>query len=233
MLISDYIQLGIAGATLIAVFVALFANRFWEWLDRPNISVCFDDNNTENYHRTSMELRNGAGQLIESIPVYYIRLKITNSGKRTAENTEVVLEKVEPQPNVFMSLNLSWAGQAADETGIARTVRIPQKQSRIIDVIEIMEPSQTLDFVKNKLSNNDSSKKRYEGYSKGFRTCSIKPNTFSDIFSSGDYIFHIGIYADNTEPKLVKLSIKYDGEWGTEGIDGMKNKHLKVKLINK
>lgn len=231
MSISDFIQLIIACVTFIAVIVALFANRFWEWLDRPHISVYFNDENTENYHQTSMELRNGAGQLIESIPTYYVRLKITNLGKRTLENTEVILEKVEPQPNVFMSLNLSWAGQVADGTGIARIVRIPQEQSRIIDVLEVMEPTQTLNFIKN-LSNNDPSIKRYEKYSKGFRSCSIRPNTLSDIFTAGTYIFHLGIYADNTEPKLVKLSIKYDGNWGTQGIKGMRKKHLRIKLVD-
>ncbi len=228
----DHIQIIIAIATFAAVIVALFGNRFWEWLDRPHITVYFDDSDTENYHQTSMELRNGAGQLIESIPTYYVRLKITNLGRRTLENAEVVLEKVEPQPVVFMSLNLSWAGQVADETGISRRVRIPHKQSRIVDIIEVMEPTQIAEFAKNKLSENDPSKVRFYKYSKGFRSCSIKPNTLSDIFDSGDYVFHIGIYADNTEPKLIKISIKYDSGWGTEGIDGMRKNHLRIKLLD-
>jgi len=84
-----------------------------------------------------------------------------------------------------------------------------------------------------KLKQSHSSEyKRYLGYSQGFRSCSIKPNTLSDVFPAGKYVFYIGIYADNTDPKTIKLSIHYDGTWGTEGVNGMRNKHLKVKLLD-
>lgn len=235
---SDWIQIAIAIATFLAVIVtflavivALFAERLWRKKDRPKIDVYFDSKDPECYHLTNMHIVQD-GRIIESIPTYYIRLKVSNSGVATMENTEVVLESVEPKPERFMSLNLSWAGFNLPPNDIKREVRIPHKQSRIVDVIEVMEPSQT-EALANRLSSaNDTDADRYKAYSKGFRSCSIKPNTLSDIFPAGKYILHIGVYADNTEPKTIRLSVNYDGSWGTEGIEGMRSKHLKVRLLD-
>lgn len=229
--IPDYIQLLIAGVTLFAALVALFAERFWRWIERPKIDVHFDIKDTECYHSTNMHLTTSDGGII-SIPSYYIRLRITNTGASTMENAEVVLEKVEPKPDKFMSLNLSWAGFSNPPGDITRTVRIPTKKSRVVDIIEVMEPSQTASIADKMKQGNNFMHERYSLYSNGFRSCSIMPNTLSDIFSAGKYVLHIGVYADNTEPKTIKLSIQYDGSWGAEGVTGMRNKHLKVKLLD-
>lgn len=228
---SDWIQIIIAIATFLAVLVALFGERLWKKNDKPKIDVYFDPKDPECYHLTNMHIQQ-SGQIIESIPTYYIRLKIVNSGVATMENTEVVLEGIDPKPDRFMSLNLSWAGFNVPPNDIKREVRIPHKQSRVVDVIEIMEPSQTAALATRLGSKNDSDTDRYMAYSKGFRSCSIKPNTLSDILPAGKYILHIGVYADNTEPRTIRLSVDYDGSWGTEGITGMRNKHLKVKLLD-
>lgn len=228
---NDYIQMVIAFVTFLAVLVALFGERLWKWKDRPQIDVYFGRSDPECYHLTNMHvIQNGV--IIGVIPTYYIRLKVSNSGASTLENTEVVLEKVEPQPDRFMSLNLSWAGFNVPPNDIQRTVRIPRKQSRIVDIIEVMEPSKTLSFAEKLSVQKDSDTERYKSYSNGFRSCSIKPNTLSDIFLAGKYIFHLGIYADNTEPRFVSLSIKYDGSFGNEGVKGMRSKHLKVSLLD-
>lgn len=227
---SDTIQLLIAGITLLAVLVALFGERLWKHKDRPKIEVYFDDEDPECYHLTNMHIHQNE-KIIESIPTYYIRLRVTNSGTNSLENTEVILKRVEPRPGNFMSLNLSWAGYNNAPNDITRTVRIPQGVTRIVDIIEIMEPNQTVSFANKLESNNDSDTERYKAYSKGFRCCSIKPNTLSDIFPAGKHVFYIGVYADNTKPKIIKLSINYDGSWGTEGIKKMRSKHLKVKLL--
>lgn len=226
--IPDYIQLLIAGVTFFTALVALFAERFWRWIERPKIGISFDIKDAECYHPTNMHIATSSG--IVSVPSFYIRLKITNNGASTMDNAEVVLEKVEPKPEKFMSLNLSWAGFNNPTGDITRTVRIPTGKSRVVDVIEVMEPNQT-SALASKMTQ-DIMQERYSKYSKGFRSCSIMPNTLSDIFPEGKYVFHIGVYADNTKPKTVKLSIQYDGSWGTDGITGMRNKHLKVKILD-
>lgn len=227
---SDLIQLIIALATLFAVIVALFGQRFWGWKDKPKVKVSFDENDPEFFHQTDMHIIQN-GRIAYSIPTYYVRLKVTNLGKTTLENTEVVLEKVIPQQEKFMSLNLSWAGFITTANDITRTTRIPPGQSRIVDVIEVMEPQLTSKLAGQLESANDTDAQRYRGYSQGFRCCSIKPNSLSDIFPADKYTFQLGVYSDNLKPKNFKLSIKYDGKWNASNLE-MRKKHLLVKLFS-
>lgn len=221
------------------IYQGLVAKIFRDYINRPIINVKFDDNYSDYYHQTIMRYgvddTTGNKAVIEYLPTYYIRLKIKNEGKSTLENVEVVLESVEPKPEIFMSLNLSWAGFIDPFGDIKRTIRIPQGSSRVVDIIEVPEPTKTKAF-SQKLENdggwNEEGLKRLKKFSTGFRSCSIKPNTLSDIFLAGNYVFRLGIYADGAEPIFRNLSIEYSGDWGTEGVDGMRSKYLKVKLLN-
>ncbi|MBI4004585.1 hypothetical protein HY358_00445 [Candidatus Roizmanbacteria bacterium] len=227
---SDFIQIVIATITLFAVLVALFGQRFWKWKDKPQIGINFDEENSEFYHLTDMHIiQNGA--IIALIPTYYIRLKITNLGKTTLENAEVILEKVAPQQERFMSLNLSWAGFIAPPNDITRTARIPPGQSRVVDIIEVMEPKPTSEIADYLKKLKDTDAERYSAYGKGFRCCSIKPNSLSDIFPINNYMFNLGVYADNVYPKNFRLSAKYDGKWD-KNIKSMRSSHLKIKLLS-
>ena len=126
---------------------------------------------------------NQGGAIINSIPTYYIRLKIVNNGKKTLENVEVVVENVEPKPDKFMSLNLSWAGFIVPiPNDIQRATRLPQKQARIVDFIEVMKPESTRELASRLSGAQDTDAERYGRYAEGFRICTIKPNTLSDIY---------------------------------------------------
>lgn len=229
---GNTIQLLIAIATFLAVIVALFDEWFWMIIEKPKIEVFFNNKQPNFYHQTNqtipIEITKDVFEL-HLLPAYYVRLGIKNNGVRTLENTEVVLERVYPRQTSFIPLNLSWSSQVPDLTGISRTVSIAQGQSRIVDIAEFTEPIKTLEIA-NKKKGIDQ--ERYKKYSKGFRCCSIKPHSFSDIFPYGNYIFEIGIYADNVKPKYIKLSIKYDGKWEKNKTEVMRNKHLVVKFIN-
>ncbi len=224
---SDKIQIFIAGTTLFAALVALFKDWVWRKINRPILEVVFDDKDSECFHLTKQDA-------FESfIPTYYIRLKVKNTGKNTMENVEAVLEKVTPKPSIFISLNLSWS-LFNDPSGVMKSVRIPYKQTRPLDVIEVMQPEalgRETAVLEMDPSSPKTVKERYEKYlSSGFRTCTVKPHTLSDVFDKGDYIFYVGIYADNTDPLYLKLSIKYDGGW-TDNTEEMRKNHLKIKVI--
>ena len=222
---NQYIQIFIALVTLFAALVALFQEKFWNWWNRPQIKVFFDDNSFNCYHKTVQRIlfSNGTTRQMFTLPTYYIRLKVLNEGKSTSKNVEVVLEKSNPLTERFIPLNLSWSSQVPDATGISRTVSIPPGQSREVDIIEVTEPIQTIEA--SKILDNE----RFTEYSKGFRCCSIKPTSLSDIFPKGKYTFYIGIYGENVKPKYIDLSINYDGKWD-EDTKVMKRQHLKVKF---
>lgn len=237
--IQTLIVIGTFSSVVFATLVKDFASKY---RSRPRIKVEFNDEDSNYYHMTLMryglEDKTGKKVSIEYFPSYYIRLNVKNVGEKTMNNVEVVLEDVEPRPEKFMSLNLSWAGFIVPTTtpgDIQRIVRIPQKQSRVVDVIEVTEPNQTKAFydrLKQEGEWNEEGLRRLEKLVSGFRSCTIKPNTLSDIFLADKYIFHLGIYADDTQPKFIKLNIDYSGIWGTEGIKGMRSKQLKVELLD-
>lgn len=226
--IEDKIQtLIVIGTFSSVVFATLVKDKASQYRSRPIIGVEFDDRDPNHYHLTDMHVNQG-GAIITSIPTYYIRLKIVNNGKKTLENVEVVVENVEPKPDRFMSLNLSWAGFIVPiPNDIQRTTRLPQKQARIVDLIEVMKPEPTRDLASRLTGAQDTDAKRYWRYAEGFRTCTIKPNTLSDVYPSGQHIFHLGIYADNAEPKFVRISVLYDKNW-TDDIEEMRSRHLKI-----
>jgi len=78
---SDYIQILIALVTLLAVLVALFKDRFWNWWDRPRISVSFDKISDRCYRWAEVTRDNiqDEGQHLH-VKRQYFRLKVENKG---------------------------------------------------------------------------------------------------------------------------------------------------------
>lgn len=228
---SDKIQIAITFFTACAVGVALFGERIWKSIESPRIKVLFDPNKTDFYHRTTMEISTNV-EINASIPTYYIRLKVKNEGIDTLKNVEVVLEEVQPRTKKpFMSLNLNWAGFIVDSNDIKRTVDIPRGQTRTLDVFEFMEFSSTRLFYDDLKKLKVTDAVRYEELSEGFRSCTIKPLSRSDIFPRGTFNFKLGIYADRVEPKFLNMSVNYTGNWIETTTDKeMRSKHLKVEV---
>ncbi len=75
--------------TLLAVIVALFGQKFWNWWNRPKIK--FGLKNDEPHIITHYS---GSGQMIK-----YFRIKIKNKGNRTAKNCYVKLISVTNKNN--------------------------------------------------------------------------------------------------------------------------------------
>ncbi|TSC87884.1 MAG: hypothetical protein G01um10147_387 [Microgenomates group bacterium Gr01-1014_7] len=234
---ADLIQILIFLATFFTLFYSvLIKDNPTKYRDRPILDIEFKENEKDNYHSTIMNIaaqyiQNNTSYVIqEFVPTYYIRLKIWNRGKVTLENVEVVVEKTKtkvPLQRPFLPLNLHWA---FGEAGSERVIRIPQETFRTLDLFEVPEPQKISDYADKLLPLNPLDGTRYREFSKGFRTCSIKPNTFSDIYPNGEYEFYLSIFADNISPKFAKVSIKYNGIW-TSDENKMRTQNLKVKLM--
>lgn len=229
----ELIELFVVEGTFFAViFSLIIKNDASKYRKRPIIDVKFKPELPDYYHMTNMHvIQNGV--IIASLPTYYIRLKIGNAGKEPLSNVEVVLEEVLPRPKNFMSLNLSWSGFNVPANDIKRVTNISQGQYRQVDVIEVIQPKSTTSLSKmlKKLNNTDAP--RYEAYSKGFRSCTIKPNSLSDIYKFGGYVLYLKIYAYNAKPKLIYIRVDYDGKWDAKtNLNEMREKHLRVKLLD-
>lgn len=241
---QNTVQILIFSITATALIYQGFLSRlFRSYLDRPIVTAEFDGSRSEYFHRTLIRIyteilvRQGNSTsvvpLIDFVPAYYARLKISNDGNTTLENTEVIIENVKPLNNTkllrpFMPLNLHWAFAEEKER---RKINIPPNNAyRIIDFFELMEPSAVSAYTSRLVSGNVDYE-RYNALKTGFRICSVPPNTLSDIFEKGNYIFTIGIYSNNTKPVYRDLLVEYDGLWD-DNSDAMRGSHLKVKLLD-
>lgn len=232
-LTNDDSQILIFSVTAMTLFFqGVIGDRAYKYRNRPKIKVIFDVNETENYHMTVMQsnwLTYSHGILNNFVLAYYVRLRIENVGNTTLKNTQVVLRRVKKGnlSHPFFPLNLTWAfaGEAVDIS--------PKGASKSIDIIEVMEPSKVKQMlIDYEAKGGGPDRDRCFALQTGFRSCSISPNSLSDIFEKGKYLFEILVTAENAEPKLIDLAIDYDGNWKKEyRLDEMK-KHLKVKLIS-
>lgn len=79
--ISDWMQIGMTFFTFLAVFVALFGERFWKWIEKPKIRIDFNKNSDRCFRWAMVPLCNiqDEGQRTD-VKKYYFRLKVTNDG---------------------------------------------------------------------------------------------------------------------------------------------------------
>lgn len=241
---QNTVQILIFSITATALIYQGFLSRlFRHYVDRPIIIAAFDGSRSEYFHKTLMRIyteilvrqenSTSVVPLIDFVPAYYARLKIYNDGNTTLENTEVIIESVKPLKKTkllrpSMPLNLHWAFAEEKER---RKINIPPNNAyRIIDFFELMEPSAVSAYA-SRLVRGNVDYERYNALKTGFRVCSVPPNTLSDIFEKGSYIFTIGIYSNNAKPTYRDLLVEYDGLWD-DNPDVMRKSHLKVKLLD-
>ncbi len=84
-----WVNFALAIITFLAVIVALFQQKLWEWWNKPQIK--FGLKNGEPYIVTTYS---GSGQMIK-----YFRIKIRNNGNSTAKNCYVKLISVTNKNN--------------------------------------------------------------------------------------------------------------------------------------
>jgi hypothetical protein len=232
--LDKLIQFLIVEGTFFAViYSVLIRDNSSQYRGRPKIGVRFDDSKSHCYHKTTLydSTPTWNGAIINSpLTTYYISAEVVNEGQTMLENVEVILQKVEsdkPLTNPFLPLNLNWSFKGES------IVIPPHGASRLINVIEVREPGGTGELLaKLRAGGGGQDWDRYLELSRGFRSCSVKPNTLSDIFPKGKYTFHLVVTASNAEPKPIKMLITYDGKWDkSTPIEDMRRTHLKIKLL--
>lgn len=116
--INQVINSSIAVATFLAAFVALFGERFWNWISRPKIHISFDRNSERCFRWADVPLCNiqEEGQK-PNVRKYYFRLKITNNGN-TATKLRVradILDKYGKPVDRFEPSTLQWISGREEE----------------------------------------------------------------------------------------------------------------------
>jgi hypothetical protein len=192
-----------AGATLAAVFVALFRESSFLRLRRPRLQAQIrarppDCNKTRV--RVSPEL------IVDS---YYLRIWITNSGRSTATRVQVFAARLERrhadgqfhEESFFLPMNLLWS-----HTGAVYADGIAPEMGQHCDFGIIFPPAVPAAAIN-----------RPDRIPAG-RTClqletEVRPFTGSSHLEPGDYRLWLRIAASNAKPGTVSVRISLTGDW--------------------
>ncbi|HSX15264.1 MAG TPA: hypothetical protein VLF40_00570 [Candidatus Saccharimonadales bacterium] len=109
--VSDKIQIALTAITLLAVLVALFADRIWKWFDRPRVSIEFIKSSERCLRLAIAYLDDVPGEMGPTqVARYYFRLKVDNAGG-TVQNLRVradILGMDKEPLEYFEPVTLNW-----------------------------------------------------------------------------------------------------------------------------
>lgn len=225
--IQDTAQILIVFTTFTVLFHSVFIkDNFSSYRKRPVIDISLNFKEPD-CHLTETHIRFPLNEkeigFIE-VPTYYLRLRVHNIGKSTLNNVEAILEKVEmngKELTSFLPITLIWAlTEVQSNRGITQ---IPQGTFRTLDLVHLLEPERT-----KKVPDE-----RYQALAGNVGVCSVvKPNTYSDILTKGNYTLYLSIVSENQEPYFAKMLLKYNGKWD-DSLSSMFKNNLILKLVAK
>jgi hypothetical protein len=198
--ISDKIQLLMVFGTFLAVLVALFGQRLWEFWDKPVLKILFKQE-SPSCHKTSLGGR---------VPVYYFRFIVKNTGNKQAEDCEAYLEKIKKLNDLgkceeytnFTPVNLKWSGFREP---IQRTI-YPDKET-FCDLGKIVEQPQ---LYESKYVNATTQEQKLNKFI--FELPEVYYSQW-DCLLPGKYITTISIYSRNAKVVTRDFEITWSGNW--------------------
>ena len=194
-LANFWVNIILASITFLAVIIALFGRAFWSWWNRPKIKFCLK--NGEPHIVTAYA---SSGQMIK-----YFRIKIKNTGNKTAKNCYVKLLSVtnkDNNTNLIEPDKLKWAGAPTDSR-----YNVPREK---VDIF----PSGGWEFCDLFRLDSFTLTDLFFQSLGGNRKVSIRK----------DYIITIEISGENIKPQKAKIitSLPKNGFWNV-GINWFRN----------
>ncbi len=208
-----------AGATLLAVLVALFREEIVSWWRRPvlDVSVLLEP---PHCHATILQyqVQRTALTLVQA-QCYYFRLWVENRGRTRAERVQVFAAKLYrraadgsfKEDKRFLPLNLRWAHGESRGAGGGPEIYaegISPHMGKHCDIGHITDPK-----CRAELSED------LEGVPSGSvifaLDMEVAPNTRSHLLAPGTYRLELRIAAANSSPVTKVLEITVTGDWFT------------------
>lgn len=197
-LVNVWLNLALAVITFLAVIVALFGQRFWEWINKPNIKVGISNES----HYVVQGIR-------ESSIIFYFRMKVVNTGKTVARNCRVKLISVVPENK---EVKFYWEPDNLKWSSAPRDMRYRHDPERDIGSLDKNQLTPIFKELKDIPPNN------------GWEFCDLFDicNGFVRFASYGNrqtLPYHEGavitleIFGDNIKPKQVKFKLSQSGDF--------------------
>jgi hypothetical protein len=172
-----------AGATFLAVIVALFGQRMWECLRRPRLDITFE--HAEPFCRKT--------RLAKHWQAYWVRVKVENKGADPARACVGKLSKVYTD-GTFRDdrdpVQLRWCG-VPDHRGF-EAIHLARRQYEFLNVFRIHQRERQISI------------ETFPDYAPGVPTA-LEPNL--------EHRVEISVVADNAHPKTATLTVTYNGDF--------------------
>lgn len=223
---------------LAAIFVgsyAIFHESFWAWLRRPMLEVEF---RSQPPYLTMMPLHipQRGEELFNRRTLarsLQIRIRISNLGKRRADNVEVYAGRLARKEGAeyvgqdwFLPMNLRWAHQESNDLTAVIYTGLSPRIERMCNVAQIVDPS----F----MSADCGAPQAPAGFAYQ-QTCLLQLHTvvtssnLSNFVFPGEYRLDLTVAAANAQSHSRSLYFTLDGTW-TPDLQGMLAKGLQLRL---
>jgi hypothetical protein len=219
--------IGTVAAAVVALFLAVFGDWFYRLIWRPILDIRIEEQPPDcSYIPTNFKTASQAG-------CCYLRIRVYNIGKVTAESVEVFAESLERKEDGtfkpvrdFLPLNLVWSHFFPP---VVYFPKIPPggEVFKHCDLGHIIDP-----VVRSRLPAEDGedhpSLKAYS--SKTLMSLSLisRPNSGSHLIPPGVYRLRLGAVAANADLKWKTVEINLTGKWSPKELD-MLGREILVK----
>lgn len=204
--------LSLAIVTLILALVALFGEKFWEYVTRPKLSITFNLR-PPDCHKTAFG---------DGAPVYFLRVLVSNEGKRPAREVEVFLKDLRcieafgatpVDRERFLPLNLRWSHYTDPAARFGPypwlLPSIAPGLPKHCDLAHIIHPR----YRQGRPLEDDPSLKVPPQKTTLSLELIVKPHTLSHLWPPGTYELKLVAGASNAEPKEYSRKLTITGKW--------------------
>jgi len=207
-----------AGATLLAVLVALFRESFFLWWRRPQLTATIRPE-PPDCNKSQVRLSTGM------VSAYYFRLWVKNIGRSTATGVQVFAAQLQRRhadgtfrrEQRFLPMNLRWS-----HTGVVFSDRIAPQMGQHCE-LGIVFPLNATDPMIIRPAKLPSGKTHFQ------LETEVRPFTGNSSLEPGTYLLRVLVAASNATPRAFNLAISVLGDWYDDEAE-MLSKGVGVKV---
>ncbi len=208
-----------------AVFVALFAERLWKWVERPKLTLGRAPAQL-GVHKTEASFKRALDGARGTVPCYYCHLEIANEGLGAARDVEVFLsgvyrfrEGIWVVEERFIPEWLLWVTiRNVAGTGIYLPT-LPPNARRYVDLAHVHQPGT------RGLFRGETRRDAQEDRTLLSLDVAVTYLRAGHLLDPGRYKLTLEVAAANAAPRAFEVEIEHSGDW-LEREDEMRERGL-------